>query len=204
MCNPLQLHFHLTKQLWSISTTLPPPHLPTNIRRAVKSHSKWSLTLLCGKNVTSQWQFGGQHRVLHDIGGLENGVLLWTRVVMIKKRQTIRDILLEWLVPLAREPLFYNKAHRITNVRFDRRVNQAGVGQQGAHMTMAHSCCMLHPAHWIDCAWPIQKSECFPWIVQTTEQNFLYFAVFYRQQFLWEDFILPTVVQEYFWACIQS
>jgi len=63
---------------------------------------------------------------------------------MIKKRQTIRDILLEWLVPLAREPLFYNKAHRITNVRFDRRVNQAGVGQQGAYMTMAHSCRMLH------------------------------------------------------------
>ena len=60
---------------------------PTTIRKAVKNNSKWNLTLPCGRTVTSQWQFGGQHRDLHDIGGSENGVLLWTRVGMIKKRQ---------------------------------------------------------------------------------------------------------------------
>jgi hypothetical protein len=70
-----------------ISTYLLPPLTPplTTTRKALNNNSKWSLTLPCGRTVTSQRQFGGQHKVLHDIGGSEKGVLLWTRV------QTIRE-----------------------------------------------------------------------------------------------------------------
>jgi len=74
--------------LWSaeaaISTFLPPP---TNIRKAVKNNSKWSMKLPCGRTVTSQRQFGGQHGVLHDTGGSKKGALLWTRARTITESQ---------------------------------------------------------------------------------------------------------------------
>ena len=65
--------------LWSakaaISTYLPP--LPqTTTRKAVKNKSKLIMTLPCGRTVTSQRQFGGQHGVLHDTGGSKKGALL--------------------------------------------------------------------------------------------------------------------------------
>jgi len=56
----------------------------------------------------------------------------------------IREILLEWLAPLARKPPFCNKAYRITNIARDWWVYQAGVGERGAHLTMPHSCHKLH------------------------------------------------------------
>ena len=40
----------------------------------------------------------------------------------------IRNILLQWFVPLARKPPFCNRAYRITNIVLDWRVYWAGVG----------------------------------------------------------------------------
>ena len=76
--------------LWSaeaaIYTCL--PHFPpTTIRKAVKNNSKWSMTLPCGRTVTSQRQFGGQHGVLHDTGGSKKGILIWTRAQTITESQ---------------------------------------------------------------------------------------------------------------------
>ena len=58
---------------WSIYHVFPPIcHLPnplqSTLRKAVKNKSKFSLTLLCKRTVTSQRKFGGQNRVPREIG----------------------------------------------------------------------------------------------------------------------------------------
>jgi hypothetical protein len=63
-----QLHFRLLKQCPSNSTNLPRPlPTPTTTGKAVKN-SKWSLTLPCGKTVTSQHSLV-YNRVLHKTAG---------------------------------------------------------------------------------------------------------------------------------------
>ena len=64
--------YHLFPQLCHT-----PP--PTTNKKAVKNKSKWSSILPWGRTVTSRRQFGGQHRVPHNFGGLENGALLGRR-----------------------------------------------------------------------------------------------------------------------------
>jgi len=123
------------------------PPLPRQppLRNAVKNKPKWSSKLPCGRTATSQRQPGGQNGVLHDIEGSQNGALLGTRAQTVTESTLMmREILLEWLVSLARKPSFCNKAYRITNTVLDWWVYKAGVGQCGAHMTMTHSCHMLH------------------------------------------------------------
>jgi hypothetical protein len=138
-----QLHFCLLKELPSISINLPRSSLTTTVKKAVKNNSKWSSTLPCGRTVTSRWQFGGQHGVLHDIGGSEKGALLWTTARTIIDSQLNNRHPPRMVASAAKEPHFCNRAYSITNVRLNWRVHQAGVGWCGAHMTTAHSCCIL-------------------------------------------------------------
>jgi len=74
------LYFH------NIAITTPTPRQPS-LKKSVKNKSKLSSTLVCSKSVTSQRQFRGQNRVLHDIGGSENGALLETRVQTVTESQ---------------------------------------------------------------------------------------------------------------------
>ena len=72
--------YHLFPQLSHILPWQPP------LRKAV-NNSKWSSTLPCIRTVISQCQFAGQHGVLHDIGGSENGTLLGTRAQIVTESQ---------------------------------------------------------------------------------------------------------------------
>jgi len=73
-----------------------------------------------------------------------------------KPTLTIRVILLDWLVPFAREPFFLlQRAYMKTNLGFDWWVHHEGVCRHKAHMTRikAEVCCVM--AHWIDYPGPI-------------------------------------------------
>jgi hypothetical protein len=61
------IYFHkFTKQL-------PPP--ANTMKKSCVEELNMKSTLPCGRTATNQQQFGGQHRVLDDIGGSENGAL---------------------------------------------------------------------------------------------------------------------------------
>jgi len=93
-CSLPQLHFHLLKQLSSISPNLPSfhphhnPYHPINQpQKTCMEKPKWRPIFPRGRTVTSQGQFGDQHGVLHDIDGSENGASLWTRAQTVTESQ---------------------------------------------------------------------------------------------------------------------
>ena len=76
-CTLPQLHFHQLKQLSPISKIMPIFHPPSHPRqKKCKEEIKIKFDIPCSRTATSQQQFYGQHRVMHDIGDLENGALL--------------------------------------------------------------------------------------------------------------------------------
>ena len=70
----------------------PPPHHnpyhPINQpQKTCMEKPKWRPIFLRGRTVTSQGQFGGQHGVLLDVDGSENGASLWMRAQTVTESQ---------------------------------------------------------------------------------------------------------------------
>jgi hypothetical protein len=126
---------------------------------ALRQNCDQSATVWWSTQSSAQnWRIGERCLILNKSAD-DNTELTWT----------IRDVLLEWLVPMAREQHFHNRAYGIT-IGLDWWVHQGSVGQRRVHMMTAHSVMCCFTAHWTDCAQYIPKCECLLWIVQTMEQ----------------------------------
>jgi hypothetical protein len=66
----------------------PPPPQPTT--KSCKEQLKMKFDIALQQNWNRQWQSGGQHWVLQDIGGSENDALLGTRAQKVKDSQPKR------------------------------------------------------------------------------------------------------------------
>jgi len=133
--------------LWSaeatISTSLTPPtnHHKKSCKEQLKMKYDIALRQNCDQSAPVWWSTRSsarhwrvkERRLTLNKSTDNNREPTWTTT----------DILLEWVVLLATEPIFCNRAYRITNIGLDWPVHQVGVGQRGAHMTTAHSSRML-------------------------------------------------------------
>ena len=78
-----QLHFSKLMQLSSISTILPSYNPKKICRQKLKMKSNIALWNNCNQSAMVSWSTG----VPHDIGGSENGSLLWTRAQRVTETQ---------------------------------------------------------------------------------------------------------------------
>ena len=181
-----QLLFHLLKQLPFISTTLPrfpPKQTENNLYEKTQMKTDIALRQNCDQSAKVWWST--RRCAWH----------WWVREWCLTLNEssnnnrtptsTIKDVLLDWLVPFSSKPLFVT-AYMMTNFAFDWWVHHWGFCRHKAHMTRpkAEVCCVM--AHWIDYAGPILQWESFPQIVEIFDQNFLDIAFFYKGNCFYE------------------
>jgi hypothetical protein len=127
----------------TISTYLlppPPPGHKKSCKQQLKMKFDIALRQNCDQSATVWWstQSSARHWRVRE------GCLTWNNSGDNNKRANLNKRHPPSIVgSVGKRTTFCNRAYRITNVRLDWRVHDAGVGQRGVHMTTAHSCRML-------------------------------------------------------------